>query len=290
MTILQAIHILELERPYTHDGIKKAYRQQAKLWHPDNFRVYEQQIEAGRRFIEIKEAYDQLVSLDIKALNSYNPAYDNAILKRNRAAEPIRNKEEHKLFKTPLFKEADNILSLFYLFAKWNWFGLPMLFAKAYNVVNNYIKPHKKGYGPSAARFILFLFIILCSTALAAAVVPILVFIALLFTPLMWIYIKSVKGLTKVFTYVIGYLPAPNCGYIGGELLYLTLRSLMPVILIIAAVLYIPFSDMANVYLLLFSGYIVFTLFITISVLYEWVSFYRVQYLRSKIKNSYTTE
>lgn len=290
MTILQAIHILELERPYTYDGIKKAYRQQAKLWHPDNFRVYEQQIEAGRRFIEIKEAYDQLVSIDIEALNSYNPAYDTNILKRNRAAEPIRYKEEHKLFKTPLFKEADNILSLFYLFAKWNWFGLPMLFAKAYNVVNDYIKPHKRGYGPGLARFILFLFIILGSTALAAIIVPILVFIALLFAPLMWVYIKSVKGLTKLFTHILGYIPAPNCGHIGGELFYLGLRSLMPIILIIAAVLYIPFSEMANVYLLLFSGYIVFTLFITISVLYEWVSFYRVQYLRSRIKTSYTTE
>ena len=290
MTILQAIHILELERPYTYDGIKKAYRQQAKLWHPDNFRVYEQQIEAGRRFIEIKEAYDQLVSIDIEALNNYNPAYDTDILKRNRAAEPIRYKEEHKLFKTPLFKEADNILSLFYLFAKWNWFGLPMLFAKAYNVVNDYIKPHKRGYGPGLARFVLFLFIILGSTALAAIVVPILVFIALLFAPLMWVYIKSVKGLTKLFTHILGFIPAPNCGHIGGELFYLGLRSLMPIILIIAAVLYIPFSEMANVYLLLFSGYIVFTLFITISVLYEWVSFYRVQYLRSRIKTSYTTE
>jgi hypothetical protein len=290
LTILQAIHILELERPYTYDGIKKAYRQQAKLWHPDNFRVYEQQIEAGRRFIEIKVAYDQLVSIDIEALNNYNPAYDADILKRNRAAEPIRYKEEHKLFKTPLFKEADNILSLFYLFAKWNWFGLPMLFAKAYNVVNDYIKPHKRGYGPGLARFILFLFIILGSTALAAIIVPILVFIALLFAPLMWVYIKSVKGLTKLFTHILGYIPAPNCGHIGGELFYLGLRSLMPIILILAAVLYIPFSEMANVYLLLFSGYIVFTLFITISVLYEWVSFYRVQYLRSRIKTSYNTE
>jgi hypothetical protein len=85
---------------------------------------------------------------------------------------------------------------------------------------------------------------------------------------------------------MLGYLPSPNCGSLGGELLYLFLRSLLPVILLLAGIIYIPFWEMAPAYLLLFSGYIAFTLFINISVLYEWVLFYRVQYLRSKIKNS----
>ncbi|UPT65400.1 MAG: J domain-containing protein [Sphingobacteriales bacterium JAD_PAG50586_3] len=285
MTILQATYILELDKPYTTDGIKKAYREQAKLWHPDNFRVYEQQIEAGRRFIQIKEAYDYLRVLDIADLNNYNPNIEDGILYRNRASEySIAHK--HKIFSTPLFKEADNILSLFYLFAKWKWFGLPGIFSKAYNAANEYIRPNKQGLGPTLARFALFILIILMGAILAAITVPLLAFIALLFAPLMWLYIKSVQWLTTLFKKVLGYLPAPNCGFLSGELLYLGLRSLMPVILLVAGIVYIPFRQMPAAYLLLFSGYIAFTIFITISVLYEWVSFYRVQYLRSKIKNS----
>lgn len=285
MTILQAIHILELDKPYTVESIKKAYREQAKLWHPDNFRLYEQQIEAGRRFIQIKEAYDFLRPIAIADLNNYSPLNDEGILTRNRAAE-YSVTHKHKIFNTPLFKEADNILSLFYLFAKWNWFGLPSLFSKAYNTANEYIKPHKQGYGPALARFGLFIMIVVSSAVFAAITVPLLAFIALLFAPLMWLYIKSVKWLTVLAKRILGYLPSPNCGNLSGELIYLALRSFLPALLLIAGIIYIPFGEMTPAYLLIFSGYIAFTLFINISVLYEWVSFYRVQYLRSKIKNS----
>jgi hypothetical protein len=273
--------------PTSAEGIKKAYRTQAKQWHPDNFTLYEQQIEAGHYFIRAKEAYDLLLTLNIADLNNYKPQDESDLIKRDRASErPYTT--EHRIFKTPLFKEADNILSLFYLFAKWDLLGLPTIFSKAYNSVNQYIHPQKQGYGPTTARFILFSLIIVFSTVLAALVVPILVFVAIMFAPLMWFYIKSVKALTVIFKRTLGYLPAPNCGNLGGELLYLCLRSLFPVILLIAGILFIPFTDMRYSSLLLFSGYLAFTAFINISVLYEWVSFYRVQYLRSKIKNSYT--
>ena len=273
--------------PTSAEGIKKAYRTQAKQWHPDNFTLYEQQIEAGHYFIRAKEAYDLLLTLNIADLNNYKPQDESDLVKRDRASErPYTT--EHRIFKTPLFKEADNILSLFYLFAKWDLLGLPAIFSKAYNSVNQYIHPQKQGYGPTTARFILFSLIIVFSTVLAALVVPILVFVAIMFAPLMWFYIKSVKALTVIFKRTLGYLPAPNCGNLGGELLYLCLRSLFPVMLLIAGILFIPFTDMRYSSLLLFSGYLAFTAFINISVLYEWVSFYRVQYLRSKIKNSYT--
>lgn len=278
---------MQLEMPTSAEGIKKAYRTQAKQWHPDNFTLYEQQIEAGHYFIRAKEAYDLLLTVNITDLNNYKHQDESDLVKRDRASErPYTT--EHKIFKTPLFKEADNILSLFYLFAKWDWLGLPATFSKAYNSVNQYIQPQKQGYGPTTARFILFAVIIVFSTVLAALVVPLLVFAAIMFAPLMWFYIKSIKALTSLFKKLLGYQPTPNCGHLGGELLYLGLRSLLPLILLVVGVLYIPFTDMHFSTLLLFSGYVVFTAFINISVLYEWVSFYRVQYLRSKIKNSYT--
>jgi hypothetical protein len=273
--------------PTTAEGIKKAYRNQAKQWHPDNFTLYEQQIEAGHYFIRAKEAYDLLLTLNIADLNNYKPHDESDLVKRNRAVEKHYT-TEHKLFKTPLFKEANNVLSLFYLFAKWNWLGLPTVFTKAYNTVNQYIQPNKQGYGPTTARFVLFVIIIIASTALAAIAVPLIVFAAIMFAPLLLIYIKSVKLLTALFKKALGYMPAPNCGYLSGELLYLGLRSLLPTLLLTVAILWIPFTIMSYSILLLFSGYIAFVVFITISVLYEWVSFFRVQYLRSKIKNSYT--
>lgn len=283
MTILQAIHVLELELPIADDSVKKAYRQQAKVWHPDNFRIYTQQIDAGRRFIEIKQAYDMLQGLTAKEITLY--IQDSTTITRNRAAEAPAYNNHLPLFDTPLYKEAENIFSLFYLFAKWKWFGLPTHLAAIYSRVDNYIKPHKTGIGPQVARLLLFIAIAGGTTLLAAICVPIIAFASLLFVPLMWIYIKSVKALTLLAKVLLGYLPAPNCGRLTGELSYLIMRTLMPVILLVGGLNYMPFTSLRIVYWLLLSGYILFTVLINISVLYEWISFFRVQYLRTQIKN-----
>lgn len=284
MTLQQAIAILGIQVPTSPDAIKKAYREQAKLWHPDNFRLYEQQIEAGHRFIEIKEAYDTLMRVDIASLNSYRPGLDDDIVRRNRRAESPAYNNDLKIFDTPIFKEAQNIFSLFYLFSKWDWFGVPAFFSHSYQKVNHYIKPHNDGLGPAFARLFLFTLILVGALVFAALSLPLFFFGALLFIPLMWLYVKIVKALTALMHSVLGYLPAPNCGYLAGELTYLFIRTLLPALLIVAGILLIVNVHISPSGWLLLCGYPAFLALIITSVLYEWVSFFRVRYIRAKIR------
>lgn len=284
MTIQQAIAILALQLPTSPEAIKKAYREQAKLWHPDNFRLYEQQIEAGHRFIQAKEAYDLLRVTDIASLNNYKPGLDDDILRRNRYAEGPAYSTDLPIFDTPVFKEAQNIFSLFYLLSKWDWLGVPAFFSQSYRKVNNYIQPHKEGLGPAIARLFLFMLIAASAIVLAAVSLPLFAFAGLVFVPLLWFYVKMVKWLTLLFEKMLGYLPAPNCGHLGGELVYLFIRTLLPVALLIGGIIYLPTIHITFAGWLLLCGYLLFIALIGASVLYEWVSFARVLYLRGKIK------
>ena len=284
MTIQQAIAILALQMPTSSEAIKKAYREQAKLWHPDNFRLYDQQIEAGHRFIQAKEAYDFLRTVDIASLNNYKPAVDDGILRRNRHAEAPGYTNDIPLFNTPIFKEAQNIFSLFYLLSKWDWLGVPAFFSQSYHKVNRYIQPHKEGLVPAMARLFLFVLIAVSAIVLAGVSLPLFAFAGMVFVPLMWLYVKIVKWATLLLQKVLGYLPSPNCGRVQGELIYLFIRTWVPVALIIWGVVYLPTLHISFAGWLFLGGYLLFIALIGASVLYEWVSFASVLYLRRKFK------
>lgn len=283
MTIQQAITILGIELPTSPQAIKKSYREQAKLWHPDNFRIYEQQIDAGHRFIEIKQAYDFLLTVDMDSLNRYRPGLDDDIVRRNRRAEDPAYNNDLRIFHTPIFREAQNIFSLFYLFSKWDWFGVPAFIRHSYHKTNQYIKPHNDGLGPAFARLFLFVLILFGAVVFVAVSLPLFFFGALLFIPFMWLYIKSVKGLTQMAQKLLGYVPAPNCGHLRGELAYLFIRTLMPLLLVIGGLIILTKVHISPSGWLLIIGYPAFLLLITTSILYEWISFIRVQSLRTKI-------
>ena len=51
MTNREAIAILELQIPLSHEDVRKAFRRMAKIYHPDLQREPEKQEEASKKFI-----------------------------------------------------------------------------------------------------------------------------------------------------------------------------------------------------------------------------------------------
>jgi hypothetical protein len=62
MTINEARTILGLSEKVSHVEIRKAFRQMAKLFHPDRYGSFTQKAWATHKFIKIKAAYDLLIS------------------------------------------------------------------------------------------------------------------------------------------------------------------------------------------------------------------------------------
>lgn len=83
--------ILGVNKQSTNDEIKKAYRKQSMLWHPDKFsNDHAKWVEAHEIFIKIKEAYDLLKDyrptesdncnfrIRVKSTNIFAVGYDRA--------------------------------------------------------------------------------------------------------------------------------------------------------------------------------------------------------------------
>jgi hypothetical protein len=76
MTLSDYYRVLGIPSNSSLDGIKKAYRQKARLYHPD----INPDPEAKNKFIEVTEAYDFLVANYEKVINddeSYHQAAEN---------------------------------------------------------------------------------------------------------------------------------------------------------------------------------------------------------------------
>lgn len=70
--------ILGVSRNASDDEVKKAYRELAKKYHPDNYADNPLSDLAGEKMREINAAYDQIVNERKHRGNSYNTNYNNA--------------------------------------------------------------------------------------------------------------------------------------------------------------------------------------------------------------------
>jgi hypothetical protein len=111
MTVNEALQLLELNLPVSHEEVRLAFRKMAKRFHPDLFIEIKEQQAASLKFIEAKKANDFLLKLPVEAINDIRkrPIASQRI-KRERAAAPPPPKVN-----SPLIKELDNIARLFHL-------------------------------------------------------------------------------------------------------------------------------------------------------------------------------
>jgi hypothetical protein len=111
MTVNEALQLLELTLPVSHEEVRLAFRKMAKRFHPDLFIEIKEQQAASLKFIEAKKANDFLLKLPVEAINDVRKRpIASQRLKRKRAAAP-----PPPVVNSPLIKELDNIASLFHL-------------------------------------------------------------------------------------------------------------------------------------------------------------------------------
>jgi len=69
LSISEAVHILDLSRPMSHEEIRKAYRNKARKLHPDLFQDETEKENATQKFINLKAACDLLLAFEEYELN-----------------------------------------------------------------------------------------------------------------------------------------------------------------------------------------------------------------------------
>lgn len=286
MTVNEAITLLGLTLPTTPTDVKKAYYAKAKLWHPDNFDDYRAQLEGGQKFIKAKQAYDFLLSIDLSDLNTLNARHtkDAETLTRNRTTEAPAYSNEVPLFKTPVFKELDNVFSLFSYIGNWAIFN-KLNFSRLFN----FIKQPNQSLWHLLLNAVGFILVGVVLTLLGALLFPLAFFGAILFIPLVYGHIYNLKGFTSLLTQYLGYAPSPNCGHSKGERLYLIIRLIYPTITITVG-LYIVYNYTFGWWgIALTFGFWVYIALVLPSLVYEWVLAYKAQRIRQEIKQTYST-
>ncbi|MFM2285445.1 MAG: DnaJ domain [Bacteroidota bacterium] len=114
MTIREAIAVLELQVPVTHEDVRKAFRAQAKKYHPDRQRDERLQADASKRFIAARQASELLLQKSEVVINAPESrrAPDPIVRRTRRAPAP-----PPKIVESPLVKELDNVQRLFRMLA-----------------------------------------------------------------------------------------------------------------------------------------------------------------------------
>lgn len=112
MTIPEALSVLELKVPVTHEDIKKAFRRKAKELHPDRHLDPHQQKVASQGFISAKKASDFLLGCTVAQINSgrITPLAEKVVRRPPRTY--VRRQPVEEL---PFVREIDNVARLFRL-------------------------------------------------------------------------------------------------------------------------------------------------------------------------------
>ena len=300
MTNREAIAILELQIPLSHEDVRKAFRRMAKIYHPDLQREPEKQEEASKKFIAIRQASEWLLSKSETAINSPEPIRrEPSILRRPyKRATP-----QPKIKDLPIIKELDNVILLVELIIgkrknnqkrSFSWkFSPSNLIGKWYeSLIEKHYPGEDKLQGFSFAIFRFFrLFIgsiFLIAGFFLLSVIGLLGAV-ILFPPFMVFYL-----LYTIYIAALEYVtPGLNKKIIKGDLeswirvrrVYLFYRSFPLSLFLLASWGTIAFGQTGTIYLQSISWLICIpVVMLMMSVLFEWIQFHKIQN-RSKNKN-----
>ena len=296
MTNREAIAILELQIPLSHEDVRKAFRRMAKIYHPDLQREPEKQEEASKKFIAIRQASEWLLSKSETAINSPEPIRrEPSILRRPyKRATP-----QPKIKDLPIIKELDNVILLVELIIgkrknnqkrSFSWkFSPSNLIGKWYeSLIEKHYPGEDKLQGFSFAIFRFFrLFIgsiFLIAGFFLLSVIGLLGAV-ILFPPFMVFYL-----LYTIYIAALEYVtPGLNKKIIKGDLeswirvrrVYLFYRSFPLSLFLLASWGTIAFGQTGTIYLQSISWLICIPVSMLImSVLYEWIHFRKIQIQR----------
>jgi hypothetical protein len=290
MTIREAIDILELEKPVRHEAIKKAFRDKAKIYHPDRHEGSQAQKIASDKFIEVRKASETLLSLSEAVIN--DPAShrrpDPIIRRAPRTPAP-----QSPVFTSPITAEFDNLIRLWrmlignnkevkktlFVFQPGSWLVMMYEFfiEKKFKAEENV-----NGFGFALFRFVRLLFgaIFLIAGFLLLSIFGMFIS-AVIFPPFIVFY-----GIYHLYQQLLDYQAnkmnqemkiKTKAAWLGMRKTYLQLRTFPVFGMILLGIGFHHLSTFGTFYVQSLS--FVFTtlaLLFLLSVCYEWLYFYRV--------------
>ena len=296
MTVGEALSVLRLNVPVTHDDVRKAFRMKAKEFHPDKHFNEASQEDASKQFLKIREASDLLMSLSEVQIN--RPGPERRTVQVVRRAHPRQAPAAPSIMDHPLVKEIDNVVKLFHLagkgssmqllkkylgegrFSPGNWMGrmYERLFEKKFageDRMSGFI------YG-----FILFIrilwgsiFMILAFFSMSIVGLAVLVLAfppAAVFYGVYWVYYQFMKPISKKLNKSIQ--PGNVQSWLNARSTYLFYRTFpLPIIGVIGWGFVIICRS--GTYYVMTLSYLLCLLFslLAMSILYEWLQYFKVK-------------
>lgn len=300
MTVNDAISLLELSRPVTHEAVKQSFRRLVKIYHPDKHFNDVARDNAAAQFVQIKSASELLLELSEEEINNPQPVIQRRrpnIVRRERQyqAQPQVNLNH------PIIKEIENIVRLFRLTGatQIHVFLRKLLIDGKYSpsawMGNLYARLFEKSYAGEdklngAAYAVFFFFRLLWGAVFLIVSFFTIAILGLLLTVLLFppvalfaifysLYIRLLKPVKDHLNKSIR--PNDRTSWLKARLKYLVFRTLPLPILFLFSFWFIEICNQGTYYVSSISK-ILFALFVLLflSVIYEWIHYFRAK--RSK--------
>jgi hypothetical protein len=296
MTIGEALSVLHLNAPVTHDDVRKAFRMKAKEFHPDKHFNEQARELAAQQFLRIREASDLLMSLSEQQINHRGP--ERRTIRVVRRSHPRPAPVQPTIMEHPLIKELDNVVKLFHLagkgssmqllrkylgegrFSPGNWMGkmYEKLFEKKFAG-----EDQMSGFMYGFILFIrllwgsIFLIVAFFSMSILGLMVLVLVFPpVVVFTGVYWLYHRFMKPIAKKLNQSIQ--PGNTASWLKARSAYLRYRTLPLPIMAAIAWAFVLVCKTGSLYVITLS-YLLCLLFsiLGMSVFYEWLQYLKVK-------------
>lgn len=301
MTNREAIAILELQIPLSHEDVRRAFRRMAKMYHPDLQREPEKQEEASKKFIDVRQASEWLLSKSESEINAPEPIRrEPAIVRRTyKRAAP-----QPKIKDLAIIKELDNVILLLELIIgkrknnqkrSFSWkFSPSTLIGKWYeSLIEKHYPGEDKLQGFSFAIFRFFRLLIGAIFLIAGFFILSIIGLlgcVILFPPLMVFYLLYsiyIAALEILATRLNKKIKRGDLDtWIQVRKTYLAYRSFPLVLFILTSWGTIKFGKTGTIYLQSISWLICIPVAMLImSVLYEWIHFRKIKIQRQNNKS-----
>jgi hypothetical protein len=297
MTINEAISLLALSRPVSHEAVKQSFRRLVKIYHPDKHFTDVARDNAAAQFVQIKAASELLLDLTEEEINNPRPVIHRQrpnIVRRERPYQAPPQVNLHH----PIIKEIENIVRLFRLTGatQIHVFLRKLLIDGKYSpsawMGSLYTRLFEKKYAgeeklDGAAYAVFFFFkllwgaVFLIASFFTIAILG-LILMVLLFPPValfaifysmyMWL-LKPVKNhLNKTIR------PNDRASWLKARFTYLIFRTLPLPALFMFSFWFIEICNQGTYYVSTISK-LLFALFVLLllSVVYEWIHFFKAK-------------
>jgi hypothetical protein len=297
MNANQAIETLRLQRPITHDSVRKAFRNLAKEYHPDKHFTDVARENASAMFVRIKAASDILLEMSEGEINNPRPQVRRPVtrVKRERTYTPP---SKPLILNHPLVKEFENIMQLFRLAKKSqvNTFMRKLLvegkYAPGVFIGNLYERLFERKYAGEEKLGSVAYAVLLALRLLWGAVFMIISFFVMaiigligliflfppitLFSIVYWMYHQMLQPLVKRLNKTID--PGVRKSWLKARRIYLWYRTLPLLPMSVVAYLFIQFCQRGTYYITSIA-YILSILFglLALSIFYEWLHYFKVK-------------